>query len=83
MKKINESYAVDKLYKNLDNINIGDFVYEMAQLVFNQCVEDVESEGVVVDNNGNDYESDETWYDGERDVFFSCVYEKVNEILNK
>ena len=81
MNTIKEQNAQDKLFKLLERIDMGDAVYEMAQSIFQKCIDDVESNGMVVDNDGNDYDSGEAWYDDVQEDFFECVYEKLKKFL--
>ena len=85
MNTIKEQNAQDKLFKLLESIDmgdaVGDAVYEMAQSIFQKCIDDVESNGMVVDNDGNDYDSGEAWYDDVQKDFFECVYEKLRNFL--
>lgn len=77
--KLTKEQARQKMMSYLDGLDFKNKVYEFAQNLCDDAIQDIESEYDVVDANGMPYinEDDEKWYDEHRNDFMKTAFEKL------
>lgn len=78
-KKITIDEARSKMFTLLGKKSMGDAVYELAQDIFQSCINVIETNNEVIDNDVLD--RDEEWYDEIQDEFYQQVYNKLIDFL--
>lgn len=79
-KKMTIDDARYKMFKMLREKDMGDDIYELAQRIFQGCINVIETGNEITDNDTLD--RDEEWYDAIQEDFYQEVYAKAKNFLD-
>ena len=68
------------MFKMLREKDMGDDIYELAQRIFQGCINVIETGNEITDNDTLD--RDEEWYDAIQEDFYQEVYAKAKNFLD-
>lgn len=83
MNEIKQSVAEGMMLDALKTKNISDKVYELVGQIVDECIKDIESQRVVVPDNGGKYNEYEAWYDNFRDRITVAAYESIQALIGR
>lgn len=83
MKQLTKEQAREILISSIDNLDIQDKLYELAQDLCYKAIKNVEDKYIIISNDNIPYtnEDDEKWYDDYREEFQEVVFEKISALL--
>ena len=79
-KKITIDDARYEMFRMLRQKDMGDDIYELAQRIFQGCINVIETGNEITDKD-EDLDRDEEWYDAIQEVFYQEVYAKAKNFL--
>lgn len=78
--KLDISGAQKLMFELLDKVDMGDKIYELAQDIFQGCINVVETNSTI--KGVEEYlDSGEEWYDEIQEEFYQKVYDKVKQFM--
>lgn len=81
-KKITIDDARYEMFKMLRNKDMGDTVYEVAQNIFQGCINVIETGNEITDED-EWLDINEEWYDAIQEEFYQEVYNKLTDFLTQ
>ena len=81
MKKITTDEARSEMYRLLKKVDMGDKIYELAQDIFQGCINVIEINTEITDKD--EYlDSCQEWYDEIQEDFYQTVYDMIQDFFD-